>query len=244
MFSGFNNIDKKTLYIILGVIALVSAVGMGVEGILSLLCTLPGVILAVTFHEFAHAYTADRLGDLTPRSQGRVSLDPTKHLDPFGFILMMFTHIGWGKPVQISPVNFTRNVSMKKGEMLVALAGPVTNFILAIIFAIIKWVMILFYVNNGAYETILNIVMYAEIVNVGLCVFNLVPIPPLDGSKIFKGILPYKYSEWLERNESNLSMIFMVLWITGLLGKLVSPVIELVYSAINLGIARILGLFF
>ena len=84
------------------------------DSILSTLLTLPGVIIAITFHEFAHAYAADKLGDYTPRSQGRLNLNPTSHIDPIGFILLLVAGFGWGKPVQINPRNFDNKVTLRK----------------------------------------------------------------------------------------------------------------------------------
>ena len=125
------------LYILLAILALFSIASMRVNGILSLLLTLPGVLVAITFHEFAHAFAADKLGDDTPRMQGRLNLNPLNHLDPIGFFILLFVHIGWGKPVQINPRNFDRKISMSAGEAIVSFAGPLMNFILAIVFTII-----------------------------------------------------------------------------------------------------------
>ena len=95
------------------------------------------MLIAITFHEFAHAFVADRLGDDTPRMQGRVNLNPISHIDPVGFVLLLFAGFGWGKPVQINPRNFDRKYSMEAGEAIVAFAGPLMNFILAIIFTLV-----------------------------------------------------------------------------------------------------------
>ena len=133
--------DKRILYIILGFLILYALVNA--SDMLGILLILPGVIIAITFHEFAHAYVADSLGDTTPRSQGRLNLNPISHIDPVGLALLIFVHFGWGKPVQINPRNFTRNISMETGEMLVSIAGPAMNFILAIIFALIYGILML-----------------------------------------------------------------------------------------------------
>ena len=240
----FFNIDKKTIYILIGVFALISLVNMGIDGILATLLTLPGVIIAITFHEFAHAYVADKLGDTTPKSQGRLSLDPAKHLDPLGFFLLIFANIGWGKPVEINPNNFISNKSRATCEMLVSIAGPLTNFILAIIFTIIYYAMSIFIVNpNNVIDILSKVVLYAISVNIGLGVFNLIPIPPLDGEKIFKRFLPYNAVEWLDNNEQMLHMIFLILWITGALSKLVAPIITFVFGAIFKIVGMGFGLF-
>ena len=129
--------DKRMLYIVLGVLAITSLMRMSSNYILGILLTLPGVIIAITFHEFAHAFAADKLGDDTARMQGRLNLNPASHIDPVGFILLIFAHFGWGKPVEINPRKFDRKFTMGTAEAIVSVAGPVMNFILAIIFTII-----------------------------------------------------------------------------------------------------------
>lgn len=240
----FYNIDKKTLYIILGVFAVISLMYMGTTGILMTLLTLPGVILAITFHEFAHAFVADRFGDTTPRSQGRLTLDPAKHLDPIGFFLLIFANIGWGRPVEINPRNFTSNKSRESCEMWVSLAGPLTNFILAIILTVIYYALRIFITNpNNIIEIITTVVYCAISVNIGLGVFNLIPMPPLDGEKIFRRFLPYNAIEWLDKNEQILHMLFMLLWITGLLSKVVAPIISVLASLIFKGVGALFSIF-
>ena len=242
---GFN-FDRRTLYIILGILVVATLASSGVDFIFSTLLTLPGVILAITFHEFAHAYAADKLGDTTPRAQGRLTLDPKSHIDPFGIILLVFAHIGWGKPVQINPRNFNSNKSVEKCEAIVSIAGPLTNFILAIVFTIIYYSIIIFtpafiYTNIG---NIITTMVYGTIVvNIGLGVFNLLPIPPLDGEKIFRLVLPYKVKNWIDNNMQTIYLIFMVLWITGILSQLVSPVIDLAYKGIFYTVGWIFSLF-
>ena len=239
-------IDRKTLYIILGVLALISFLGMNRIEMLSMILTFPAVIIAITFHEFAHAWMADKLGDTTPRSQGRLTLNPTSHLDPVGFVLLMFAHIGWGKPVQINPNNFTSNKSKGMCEALVSLAGPVMNFIIAIV---LSFVYVIIDINNyNFYDTsigsIVDILLQVTIVvNIGLGVFNLIPLPPLDGEKIFRQILPYRVQEWLDTNYNTIHFIFMILWITGLLGTIVSPVIMIVQKGIWWFVGQVVGLF-
>ena len=132
--------DSRYLYIALAIIALIS-IASGGFSLLGLVMSIPGVLIAITFHEYAHAFAADKLGDDTPRMQGRLSLNPLSHLDPFGVIMLIFAHFGWGKPVEINPNNFTRKISARTGEAIVAVAGPLMNFILAIIFTIIFYAL-------------------------------------------------------------------------------------------------------
>ena len=129
--------DKRFLYLILAVFIITGLMGMTQDTLLNLVLTLPAVLIAITFHEFAHAFAASKLGDDTPGMQGRLNLNPLSHIDPVGFVLLLFAGFGWGKPVQINPRNFDRKYSMEAGEAIVAFAGPLMNFVLAIIFTLI-----------------------------------------------------------------------------------------------------------
>lgn len=239
--------DKRMLYIILAVLVVTSLASMTSGAWLNLLLTLPAVVIAITFHEYAHAWMADRLGDTTPRSQGRLTLNPLAHLDPVGSILLIFAHVGWGKPVQINPNNFTSNKSKSACEALVSFAGPAMNFIIAIILTCVSMLLTAFAPKSFLYSyvgEIIGILIYVTItVNIGLGVFNLIPLPPLDGEKIFRNFLPYRALQWLDRNAYTLNLIFMVLWITGLLSVVVSPVIEVIQNGIFWLVGSILSLF-
>ena len=236
-------LDKRFIYIILGIMVIMSLSGMSGNYLLSLLLTLPGVIIAITFHEFAHAYAAYKLGDDTPRMQGRLNLNPLSHMDPIGFVLLIFAHIGWGKPVQINPRNFDRKYSMSKGEAIVSVAGPAMNFVLALLFtiiyfAILKFAPTIILTNWGG--VIITIITSTILVNIGLGVFNLIPLPPLDGSKIFRNFMSYNVKEWLDRYEKYFYIAFLILWITGLAGQIISPIIEF----ISTGLIRLVGMLF
>ncbi len=236
----FYGIDKKWLYVLLAILILFSLRGLSQETIISTLLMVPAVLVAMTFHEFAHAFAADRLGDTTPRSQGRVTLNPISHIDPVGFVMLLFANIGWGKPVQINPNNFTSNKSKAACEAIVALAGPLMNIVLAIVFMII-YNLIVKFMPLTYYVQILELFVYAIVwVNIGLGVFNLIPIPPLDGSKIFSLILPYNVKQWIEDNYQMIYLVFMGLWITGFLGRITTPVVYAVYSVIE----KLVGLLF
>lgn len=244
-------IDRKTLYIIIGVLIALTLVNMGTFNIVATLLTLPGVILAMSFHEFAHAFAADRLGDSTPRNQGRLTLDPMKHIDPVGIFLLIFAHIGWGRPVQINPNNFSK-VSREKGETIVSLAGPLMNFILAFILMIIFYLLAIFIPNTGILKSlsginvmsvIMTMLYYAIVVNVGLGVFNLIPIPPLDGSKIFLRVLPYKAQRWIDDNMNIIQIVFLILFITNILGYITTPIIQVIMSGIEFVVSSIFSIF-
>ena len=242
MFFG-NGIDKKTLYIILAILVVVSLANAASDFWIETLLTIPAVVIAMTFHEFAHAWTADHFGDTTPRAQGRLTLNPAAHMDPFGFILLLFAGVGWGRPVEINPNNFISNKSRATCEALVSLAGPLMNFILAILFTIIYYAMLKYAPDTQLMVILINVVLYTASINIGLGVFNLIPLPPLDGEKIFRRILPYRAIEWLDSNANTLQLIFMILWITGLLAYIVSPVVNTLFIFLFSCIGTIFGVF-
>ena len=214
------------LYIIL-LIMLVTNLMSGGFNLFSLLLSLPGVLIAITFHEYAHALAAVKLGDETPRMQGRLSLNPLSHLDPIGIIMLIFAHIGWGKPVEINPRNFKGRVSMSAAEAIVSAAGPIMNFILAIVFSLIlaaltKFVPSIWISANGVVGLILaDIIM----INIGLGVFNLIPLPPLDGSKILAHFLPINARRWFIEHQNIFYIAFIVIWLTPIASRITSPII-------------------
>lgn len=230
------NIDRRTFYIILGILLLMNVLTGG-RSIESIILALPGVIVAMTFHEFAHAYVATKLGDDTPRLQGRLNLNPMSHIDPLGLISLALLGFGWGKPVQINPRNFDGKYSLSKAEALVAAAGPIMNFIIAFIFLII-------YVILGeavttltkTTEIIVTIIVSIISVNIGLGVFNLIPVYPLDGSKVLNHFLPYKGREWLINNQFILTIVlFAVVIYTDIIGYIANLVMSgMLWVAIQL----------
>ena len=138
--------DRRTIIIILAVMLGMWLLSTGTGGILNLLLTIPGVLIALTFHEFAHAWAANKLGDETPRLQGRLNLNPLSHIDPVGFVFLIVAGFGWGRPVQIDPRNFNSKHSISKAEAIVSAAGPIMNFVLAFVFLMIYY--LLFEVTN------------------------------------------------------------------------------------------------
>lgn len=240
--------DKRILYIILAVCVVSSLVGYmsDFESLKALIFSVPGVLIAITFHEYAHAFAAYKLGDDTAREQGRLTLNPLKHVDPFGLIMFLFIGIGWGRPVQVDGRNIKRTISYKKAEALVAFAGPLANFITAILFTVIYALLIKFNVFASAgvrgAEIIASILLYTIILNIGFGVFNLIPLPPLDGSKILKAFLPYNANRWFEENEKIFYIIFIVLWITGIAERIVFPIRTALYTGIVELVARIFGI--
>ena len=225
---GFN-FDKKTLYIIIGILVVLSLASYGTAGLFDLILSDPAVLLAITVHEFGHAFAAYKLGDDTPLRQGRLSLNPFDHVDPLGLAMLLFAHIGWGKPVQLDPRNYNRNISGEKADAIVSFAGPLMNFITAIVFALIYCAIMKFagavFVMSKIGIIIVSIIIYIITMNIGLGVFNLIPLPPLDGSKIFLPILPHNAKSWFIEHEQTFYFIFLIIWITGIAGRLISPII-------------------
>ena len=230
--------DKRVLYVVITIMVFMTLANYisNPGALFGLLVSIPGVLIAITFHEFAHGFVAYKLGDNTAKNEGRLSLNPLDHLDPIGSLMLLFAGFGWGKPVHVNPRNYTRKISMEKGEAIVSAAGPIMNFLLAIIFTLIYYAIYKFAGSQLLSSTVGGIIMllisYTISINIGLGVFNLIPLPPLDGSKIIMPFLPYKAKEWFTNNEQLFSLVFVVLWITGIAGTIISPAINLVTTGI------------
>lgn len=230
--------DKRVLYVVITIMVFMTLANYisNPGALFGLLASIPGVLIAITFHEFAHGFVAYKLGDNTAKNEGRLSLNPLDHLDPIGSLMLLFAGFGWGKPVHVNPRNYTRKISMEKGEAIVSAAGPIMNFLLAIIFTLIYYAIYKFAGSQLLSSTVGGIIMllisYTISINIGLGVFNLIPLPPLDGSKIIMPFLPYKAKEWFTNNEQLFSLVFVVLWITGIAGTIISPAINLVTTGI------------
>lgn len=230
--------DKRIIYIIIGIMVLstISQYITNPGALFALVVSIPGVLVAITFHEFAHGYAAYKLGDNTAKNEGRLSLNPLDHLDPVGTLMLLFAGFGWGKPVHVNPIQYTRKISMEKGEAIVSVAGPLTNLILALVLALIygalvKFASIEFLLSNVG--NIVKLVLASAIsINIGLGVFNLIPLPPLDGSKIIMPFLPYNAKQWFRSNEQIFYIIFVAIWITGIASIIISPPINWISTGI------------
>jgi Zn-dependent protease len=194
--------------------------------IISIIC----LVIAITIHEFSHALMADRLGDPTPRSQGRLSLNPFRHLDLVGTIMLFLVHFGWGKPVIIDPYNLK---NPKRDEMLIALAGPASNLILATLISISIHFLSL---NDITIILLSNLIQ----MNVILAIFNLIPIPPLDGSKVLLNLLPQDKSIQWEEAFSKYGLILLLAFLflpingTTLVSLTITPIISFVLKLLAL----------
>ncbi len=185
-----------------------------------MLLMIPAIVLGLTLHEFAHGWAADRLGDRTARYQGRLTLNPLAHIDVIGLIMLFFAGFGWAKPVPVNPYNLRGD--MRRSLLLVSVAGPAANLVLAFLGAVA--------LGLGAWQIPVARDIFSEIIriNVVLAVFNLLPIPPLDGSKILAGVLPGR-QQWLYTLENYGVIILLVLLFTGVIGKVLGVIIVPVY---------------
>ena len=240
-------IDNRILYGILAVMILMTVVSYASNPneILQLILTLPGVIVAITFHEYAHAFVATRFGDDTPKRQGRLTLNPLKHVDPIGLFMLIFAHFGWGRPVQIDERNFKSKKNLALKTALIALAGPIMNFIIAIICLIINYSLANFaqdFVASRTGAIMIVVVEMGAVINIGLGVFNLLPIPPLDGSKILISFLSPKAKMWFIEHQYIFYIIFLALFITNITSLIIKPVIDIIYNSLHFVIASMFRL--
>lgn len=224
--------DRRTMGIIIAILVGINLLTYiaNPSTLFSLIASIPGVLIAITFHEFAHGYAAYKLGDNTAKNEGRLSLNPLAHLDPIGSLMLLFAGFGWGKPVRVNPSNYTRKISMEKGEAIVSAAGPLMNIVLAFIFTLIYLAICKFtgvaFLNSTVGSVIILLINLTISINIGLGIFNLIPLPPLDGSKIIMPFLPSNAKRWFTNNEQIFYIVFIVLWITGLAGTIISPIIS------------------
>lgn len=178
------------------------------------------LITAITVHEFAHAWTATRLGDPTPRMQGRLTLNPIAHLDPLGTLMLLLAGFGWGKPVQFDPYNLE---NPRRDAAVISLAGPFSNLVSAAFFSII---LRLFLFTFSPFAIFANILYPFITLNIVLAVFNLLPIHPLDGGKVLVGLLPRKDAIKVDQFLNTYGMFILIILIFPVFGGK-SPVLSL-----------------
>lgn len=186
------------------------------ETILDYLIKALVLFTAVPVHECAHAWVAEKMGDDTGRKQGRITLNPFAHLTLWGSLMMILVGFGWGKPVMVDSRNFK---NPKKGMVLTSLAGPASNFIMAFLSMIAYKVLafLSFAKDSSTLDMMATVFVYITLINISLAVFNFLPIPPLDGSKIFNAILPEKWYFTIMKYENFIFIALIILVYSGLL---------------------------
>jgi len=196
--------------------------------IINKLLFIPGILLGFVLHEFAHALMADKLGDPTPRSQGRISLDPKVHIDLIGFIMIVLIGFGWAKPVMTNPRNYKKP---RRDDILVSIAGPCMNLLIAIVFMIflkLFYALGIFSSNASLQNNVALILFYTSYINVLLFVLNLLPFPAFDGYHVIVNLFntwKYRFFNVLEQYGM---IIFVLLAISGVLGKIINPLVTIV----------------
>lgn len=209
-------------------------------------------LLAITAHEVAHGFLADKLGDPTARLLGRLTLNPFKHLDPIGTVALLFVGFGWARPV---PVNFNNLAHPKKDMIWVALAGPLTNFGLALLSVLL--LKVLGYLGKAfpdaslaqVFQPLSLMAAFSLYINVILAVFNLLPIPPLDGGRVLIGLLPEKQGDFLARFEAfGFVILLLVIFATPVWSLVLQPVIHFIVASLaggdTLVVARVIEFLF
>ncbi|MDZ7263920.1 MAG: site-2 protease family protein [candidate division KSB1 bacterium] len=187
--------------------------------LIEILLLAPPILLALTFHEYAHAYVANRLGDPTAKSLGRLSLNPLVHLDLLGTAMLFLVHIGWAKPVPVNPFYFK---NPKRDLLWVSLAGPGANMLLAVLFGLAIRGLgddALAGTSSSFLNAFKIMLIFGLVINIALAVFNILPIPPLDGSKILIGLMPQRYEHHLEPFLKYGPTILIAIILIGFVGK-------------------------
>ncbi|MFZ3101477.1 MAG: site-2 protease family protein [Desulfitobacteriaceae bacterium] len=208
----------------------------------SLIANIPALMIGFAFHEFAHAWVADYLGDPTPRSQGRLTLNPIVHLDVFGTLMALLYRFGWAKPVQINPHYFRGDPV--RGRMFVSLAGPVMNLVIAFLSTILWGFTVQFLQGSTWLPVVSQIFSAIVLMNLGLGIFNLLPIPPLDGFAVLGGLLPRQLARKLDVLEQYGMIILVIVLFTNVLGTILYPIVKAIFYLYQTITYRILALFF
>lgn len=229
------NLDFTTIAII--IILMASSVRHGgfsspTDWLIDKIMLVPAVIIGLSFHEFAHAFAAWKLGDPTPKFQGRVTVNPMAHIDPLGLAALFFCGFGWGVPVHINPDNFRNR---RKGELIVGLAGVAMNLLIAIVFSIVARVIVMalgasFISGNFLGTTIWTIVIYIIQINLVLMIFNLIPCPPLDGFNVLANIGNFAQTDlyWKLYRYGNFILLFIIIF--GVTSMIITPCVSFIMN--------------
>ena len=200
-----------------------------------LIILIPVVLIAITFHELAHGWVAHQLGDPTPKAQGRITLNPISHLDPLGALLILIAGFGWAKPVEVNPFYFKGD--RNRGMMYVAIAGPMANVLIAFLGLVVYNLFGGFTSFGILGATFIN---YLILINIYLAAFNLLPVPPLDGSKILAGLLPRGALKFMDILEGYGPIILILLIATGMTRHIIMPIVSVLFTIVT-GLAKLIG---
>ena len=205
------------------------------ENVLNVVWSIPVVLIAITVHEYAHGLVAHYHGDSTAKLAGRLTLNPLAHLDPVGTIMLLLFRIGWAKPV---PVNYDNLNNPRIDMVKVSLAGPLSNIIVAFLFSILLKINYFLLKNltlNSYFwfrliQDWLTLLHTGVFINIALALFNLIPIPPLDGHHILAGLLPEDLARQYDRiNQTYGMLIILFLFVSGIISKVVLPIVDYIY---------------
>lgn len=239
MKNLFKNVNPAILIILALMVInnmLSSSQSLG-EWLYNQILFLPGILVGLTFHEAAHGYASHMLGDPTPKLQGRLSLNPLHHMDPLGFLALFFAGFGWGKPVEINPMYYKHR---RRDELIVSLAGVVTNLVIATLSCFVLKFLINYSASHSVsfvVETVFYIFNYMMQINIVLMIFNLLPVPPLDGFGVLTQIFNLRKYDWYYNLYSNGFLILMLLIIFNVTDKILTPAVS---AVLNLMISLII----
>ncbi|MBN7574013.1 site-2 protease family protein [Clostridium sp. 2-1] len=200
------------------------------NSILNMILMIPGMLIAFTFHEYAHALVADKLGDKTPRFQGRLTLNPIAHIDPVGFVAVLIFSFGWAKPVQTNPSAYK---NYYKDDLKVSLAGPIANFIVAIVAALVLGIYVRFvygFLPMALAGVLYSMIYLIIVININIGLFNLIPIPGLDGFSLLRDLKPNTFYRFEEKFYQYQMLIMLALIFVG--GRIIHIPAEIIKNAL------------
>lgn len=203
--------------------------GFDFTNLLDILLSVVPALICITLHELSHGYVAYRLGDDTAKRAGRLTLNPIKHLDIMGLIMMVIFRVGWAKPV---PVNMYKFKNPKRGMAITALAGPVSNILIAVVFLFLYGLLLIPLSAGAVGQYLLRMMKLTAYISVGLGIFNLIPVPPLDGLKVLFSLMSDESYYKLMRYERYGTIAMVLLVATGILGRPLSAAIQWLYTAL------------
>ena len=205
------------------------------EGLIAFLYTLPALLISLSIHEFAHAWVPYKQGDISQKIRGRLTLDPFKHIDPIGFLCIVLCGVGWGRPVMVDDRNFKNS---RKGTMLTALAGPVSNLLLAVLLTLVLKILMMVgvfdnIVANSIGTIFLQMFLYTIEFNIVFGIFNLIPLPPLDGSKVLAYFLPQSLRGIMYTLERYTFIILLIIFCTNITSYIITPAYNAILNLLN-----------